>query len=84
MTVRGDLQNALDSWTFDGGEAFELVEQMFTDVVAAVRKRFPDVTLAEAELLLAALYGIRNSRLLTPPPGAQPGSIKSTQFQEEK
>lgn len=31
-----------------------------------------------AEAALIALYGIRNSRLMTAPPGAQPGSINET------
>jgi hypothetical protein len=53
MTVRVDLHNALESWTSDGGEAFDVAEQVFDEVISVVRKRCPDMTLAEAELLLA-------------------------------
>jgi crossover junction endodeoxyribonuclease RuvC len=35
-----------------------------------------------AEAALIALYGLRNSRLMATPPGAQPGSIQSTQIEE--
>jgi hypothetical protein len=53
MTVRVDLQHALESWTSDGSEAFEISEQAFTNIIAVIRKRFAGLTLAEAELLLA-------------------------------
>jgi hypothetical protein len=37
-----------------------------------------------AEAALIALYGIRNSRVIAAPPGAQTGSIESTQYEEVK
>jgi hypothetical protein len=53
MTIRAELENALASWISDGSEGLELVEQVFDDIIAAICKRFPGTTLAEAELLLA-------------------------------
>jgi hypothetical protein len=53
MTARADLKNALATRTSDGGEAFEVVDQVFADVISVIRKRCPDMSLAEAELLLA-------------------------------
>jgi hypothetical protein len=53
MSIRRDLRDALESWTSDGGEAFEVSEQMFANIVAVIRKQFPGMTLSEAELLLA-------------------------------
>jgi crossover junction endodeoxyribonuclease RuvC len=37
-----------------------------------------------AEAALLALYGLRNSRVIAAPPGAQPGSIKPTTSQIEE
>ena len=53
MTVRVDLQNALGSWVSDGREAFEISDELFADVIAAIRNRFIGTTLAETELMLA-------------------------------
>jgi hypothetical protein len=53
MTVRVDLQNALESWVSDGREAFEISDELFADVIAPIRNRFIGTTLAEAELMLA-------------------------------
>ena len=53
MTVRTDIESALESWASDGSEGLALAEHMFTDITAAIRRRFPDTTLGEAELLLA-------------------------------
>jgi hypothetical protein len=53
MTVRTDLESAFATWTSDGREAFEVSEQVFAAVAAAIRNRFPGTTLAETELLLA-------------------------------
>jgi hypothetical protein len=52
-SIRCDLENALATWTSDGDEAFEIAEQMFDSVIATIRKRYPDLSLAAAELLLA-------------------------------
>ena len=52
-TVRRDLENALASWSHDGREADAATGVIFASVIAVMRKRFPKITVAELELLLA-------------------------------
>jgi hypothetical protein len=53
MTVYDDLEGALMSWATDASAASAVTETIFTSVIAALRRRFPDAGRAELELLLA-------------------------------
>jgi hypothetical protein len=47
------LQNALETWILDGSEAFAVAETIVVGVIAVLRKRFPNLSVFELELLLA-------------------------------
>jgi len=53
MTIRTDLQSVLETRISDGSEAYAIVEEAFADIIAIIRKRYPDLTFAAAELMLA-------------------------------
>jgi len=53
MTIRRDLRDALESWTADGSEAFDVADEIATSVIAVLRKRFAGISFTELELLLA-------------------------------
>jgi hypothetical protein len=53
MTIRRELQNALESWTADVSEAFAIAATVIASVIAVLRKRFPGMAFSELELLLA-------------------------------
>jgi hypothetical protein len=55
MTVRTDLENALESWTNDGNEAFILVEKIFSRVRALLFEQLQHVSYFKIDLLLADL-----------------------------
>jgi hypothetical protein len=52
VTIRTDVDNALRSQTVDGREADDLTDEIFTALIAVLRKNF-GIPLADLELMLA-------------------------------
>jgi hypothetical protein len=55
LTIREELQNALDSQTSDGREAFTLTETIFSRVRVLLHGLCPDMSFIEIDLRLADL-----------------------------
>jgi hypothetical protein len=55
LSVREELQSALDRHTSDGSEAFILVDKIFGSVRALLHKLCPDMSFLEIDLLLGDL-----------------------------
>jgi hypothetical protein len=47
VTIRRDLQNALESWTADDSEAFTIVEPIVTNVIVVLPNRLAGMPLSE-------------------------------------
>jgi hypothetical protein len=53
MTIHDDIAGALESRAASGRVADKIIDAILDRVIAALRRRFPAVTRAEFELLLA-------------------------------
>lgn len=55
MSIRIELQAALDSWTSDGSEAFEIVEKIFARIRALLHAHLKNKSFDDVDLLIADL-----------------------------
>jgi hypothetical protein len=53
MTIRRDLDGALRSWAVGDWEAYEVVGEIIDAAITALRKRLPELTRGDLDLLLA-------------------------------
>jgi hypothetical protein len=53
MTVHDDVEAALAGWAGNAGDADDVTNKLFDDVIVILRRRFPDVSRNEFCLLLA-------------------------------